>query len=417
MKTAACVLISVFLASATRAADLDWPEFRGPTQQGHSSSTNLPLTWSETEHVKFKTTIPGRGWSSPVIWGDQVWMTTALDQSHSMRAVCVDKNSGRIIHDVEVFHPQELQHTNAFNSLASPTPVIEKGRVYVSFGGYGSACLDTATGEPIWKSDELKIEHMEGPGSTPILYKDLYILQCDGVDTQFVAALDKMTGKLAWKTPRTTPFDFWIIGPFRKAFGTPIVIQADGKDQLISPAARRLYSYDPRTGTEFWHVDLEGRAYSTAPRPLFADGVVYACTGFEQAQLWAVKTQGASGDITKTHVLWKFKQGVPLRSSPILVDGLIYFTSDAGIARCVDARTGQQVWQNRIGPAYSASPIYADGRLYFFSERGQTTVLAPGREFKKLAENELGDGCLATPAISGSAFFIRTRTELYRVEQ
>lgn len=394
----------------------DWPGFRGPTGQGYSAAQNLPLTWSEQQNIKFKTEIPGRGWSSPVICGDQVWMTTATEEGHSLRAICVDKNSGRILHDVEVFHPARLQHSNALNSYASPTPVVEPGRVYVCFGAYGSACLDTSTGDPVWKNQDLTVFHMEGPGSSPIIYKDLYILHCDGMDLQYVAALDKHTGKIVWKTRRSTPFGL-TLPPFRKSYGTPLVIHADGKDQLISPAARRLYSYDPNTGQELWHVALDPPAYSTAPVPLFADGVVYACTGFEQAQLWAVRVEGASGDITKTNVLWKFNKGVPLRSSPILVDGLIYFTSDNGILRCLDAKTGKQIYLTRLGMAFSASPIYADGHLYFFAEDESSYVLAPGPQFKQLARNQLNDGCMATPAISGSAMFIRTKTHLYRVEK
>ncbi|HSZ58024.1 MAG TPA: PQQ-binding-like beta-propeller repeat protein [Tepidisphaeraceae bacterium] len=403
-------------ATSKPAQTLDWPGLRGPTGQGRADAAKLPLTWSETQNVRFKTEIPGRGWSSPVICQNQIWMTTATEEGHSLRAICVDKESGKILHDVEVFRPETLQHSNDFNSYASPTPVIEPGRVYVCFGAYGSACLDTSTAEPIWKNEELKLYHMEGPGSSPVLYKDLYILHCDGMDVQYVAALDKQTGKIAWRTRRSTRFGF-TLPPFRKAYGTPLIVEVDGKDQLISPAARRLFSYDAQTGTELWHVDLEPPAYSTAPVPVFADGVVYACTGFEQPQLWAVRVTGASGDVTKSNVLWKFKKGVPLRSSPILVDGLLYFTSDGGILRCLDAKTGQPVYQTRLGDAYSASPIYADGRLYFFSQDSGSFIVKPGRSFELLAHNDLTDGCMASPAVSGSALFVRTKSALYRIDK
>jgi outer membrane protein assembly factor BamB len=398
------------------AQSFDWPGFRGPSGQGYADAKDLPVTWSETQNVKFKTAIPGRGWSSPVIYVDQVWMTTATEDGHSLRAICADKNSGKILQDVEVFHPGILQHSNALNSYASPTPVIESGRVYVCFGAYGSACLDTATGEVVWKNEELKLYHMEGPGSSPVLYKDLYILNCDGMDLQYVAALDKRTGKVAWKERRATPFGF-TLPHLRKSYGTPLVVHVDGKDQLINPAARRLFSYDPQTGGELWHLDFEPPAYSIAPAPVFADGVAYVCTGFDQAQLWAVRMTGATGDATKTSVLWKFKKGVPLRSSPILVDGLLYFTSDGGILRCLEASTGVQVYQTRIGDAYSASPIYADGRLYFFSEDSGSFVVEPGRTFKLIAHDELEEGCMATPAVSGNALFVRTKMALYRIQQ
>ena len=408
-----------WLIAGAKGAEMDWPQFRGPDGQGHSSAVNLPINWSETQNVKYKTEIPGRGWSSPVIAGDQIWMTTATQEGHSLRAICVEAKSGKIVRDVEVFHLEAPQRINAFNSYASPTPVIDGDRVYVCFGAHGSAALEAASGRVIWTNQELKINHMEGPGSSPVIYKNLFILHCDGSDEQYVAALDKETGKLAWKTPRTTPFSFWVIGPLRKAYGTPLIIHADGKDQLISPATRRLYSYEPQSGRELWHVDLDPPAYSIAPRPVFGNGVVYVCTGYDKGQLWAIRVDSAQGDVSKTHVLWKFTNGVPLISSPILIDGLIYFASDNGIARCVDARSGQQLWQSRIGSAFIASRIYAEGRIYFFlnDDQGTTKVLKPGREFVVLAENELGEGCLATPAISGSAILVRTRTHLYRIEK
>src|SRR5258706_1465344 len=404
------------------AADDAWPEFRGPTQQGHAASADPPLKWSDTgaqkTNIKYMTEIPGRGWSSPVVLGDQVWMTTATLDGHLLRALCVNKESGAFVHDVEVFHVQNPARINAFNSYASPSPVIEKGRVYVCFGAEGSACLDTATAKPIWKNEELRISHMEGAGSSPVIYRDLYLLHCDGTDKQFVAAFDQETGKLAWKKDRDTPFPWYLLGPFRKAFGTPLIIQVDGKDQLISPAARRLYSYDPLTGDELWHVDLEAPAYSTAPRPVFANGILYICTGYDRAQLWAIRVDNKSaGDVTATHVLWKLTKGVPLKPSPLLVGDELYIVSDDGIAKCVDAKTGNELWHARVGTRFSASPVDAKGRIYFFDEGGRSIVLQAGRQFKILAENSLESGCVATPAFSGKAIFLRSKTHLYRVEE
>jgi outer membrane protein assembly factor BamB len=409
---------------STDAAEDAWPEFRGPTQQGHAPGTDPPLKWFQGaapdpgRQIKFKTEIPGRGWSSPVVLGDQIWMTTATDDGRSLRAICCNKDSGKITQDVEVFHVDSPESINAFNSYASPSPLIEKGRVYVCFGSEGNACLDTATGKPLWKSQELRVDHMEGPGSSPVIVGDLYILNCDGVDAQFVAALNKGTGKLVWRKDRTTPFPATMPPMRRKAYGTPIVVHFDGKDQLISPAARRVVSYDPLTGTEIWHVDLEPPAYNVVPRPIFADGIVYLCTGYDNAQLWAVGLDAKSvGDVTASHVLWKCNRGAPLKPSPLVIGSELYFVSDTGIARCIDAKTGTQIWQARIGAAFTASPVDANGRVYFFGEGGRSIVLQAGREFKVLADNYLdGGGCLATPAFSGKAIFLRSRTHLYRIE-
>jgi outer membrane protein assembly factor BamB len=412
------------MIQSTHAAGDAWPEFRGPTQQGHAPGTDPPLKWFQGaapdtgRQIKFKTEIPGRGWSSPVVMDDQVWMTTSTDDGRSLRAICCNKETGKITQDVEVFHVDNPESINAFNSYASPSPIIEKGRVYVCFGSEGSACLNTATGKPLWKSQELRVDHMEGPGSSPVIVGDLCILNCDGVDAQFVAALNKRTGKLVWRKDRTTPFPPTVPPMRRKAYGTPIVVHVDGKDQLISPAARRVISYDPLTGTEIWHVDLEPPAYNVVPRPIFADGIVYLCTGYDNAQLWAVALDAKSaGDVTTSHVLWKCNRGAPLKPSPLVVGSELYFVSDTGIARCLDARTGTQIWQMRIGAAFSASPVDANGRVYFFGEGGRSIVLQAGREFKVLADNYLeGGGCLATPAFSGKAIFLRSRTHLYRIE-
>lgn len=391
-----------------------WPQFRGPTQEGHSDVTGLPVKWSEVQGVKFKTPIHGEGWSSPVVWGRQVWMTTAAEGGHSLRAVCVDRDSGEITHDVEVFRLEKLEPKNSFNSYASPTPVLEEGRVYVSFGTYGSACLDAATGKPVWKNQDLKLDHKEGPGSSPVLYKDFFILHCDGTDVQFVAALNKHTGTLAWKTDRTTDFGNKP-GDLRKAYNIPLIITENGRDRMISVGAYRVFCYDPNDGTELWSCAIPG--FSVVPRPVYADGVVYVCTGYMTPELWAIRT-GGSRDVSDTHVLWKMKQGVPAKPSLLLIDGALYFVADTGIARCVDAKTGRTLWQERLEGKYTASPVYADGHIYFFSEQGLTTVMRPSREGPQVVgENELDGRFMASPAVVEKALFLRTDKALYRVER
>ncbi len=402
----------LLFVGVTRAGD-DWPRFRGPTGQGTSDSVGLPETWSESRHVKWKTAIPGQGWSSPVILGDQIWLTTATEAGHSMRAVCVDRETGKVVRDVEVFRVAKLEPKHDFNSYASPTPVLEAGRVYVSFGNYGNACLDAATGKPVWVSHELKLQHKEGPGASPILHGEHFILHCDGTDAQYVAALDKRTGKLAWKTPRSTDFGDKP-GPYRKAYSTPLIVNVGGRDLLIGTGAFRAFAYDPADGREVWSLALPG--FSNVPPPVAGHGLVYLATGYNPPELWAVRPDGR-GDVGPTHVAWRATGGMPAKPSPLLVGDEIYVVADNGVARCLDARTGKEHWKQRLEGAYTASPIAADGRLYFVNEGGLATVVKPGRTFESIAENELEGRFLASPAVSGRAIFLRSDTHVYRIEK
>ena len=405
-------LIWLLALTSTLMAGDNWPQFRGPSGQGHSDARGLPLSWSETENVTWKVPIPGRGWSSPVVQGNQIWMTTALDEGHSLRAICVDRASGRLLHNVEVFAPADPPEKNAKNSYASPTPVVEEGYVYVHFGTMGTACLDTSAGSIVWKNDELKLDHKEGPGSSPIMYGDLLILNCDGMDVQYVAALDKRTGRVVWRQDRqgaNAPDP-----DQRKAYSTPLVIRFDERDELVSTGADRVVAYDPANGHRLWWVDYDG--YSNVPRPLFAHGLVYIATGFNTPELLAIRP-GGRGDVTETHVVWRFNSQVPKKPSPLLVGDEIYMTSDKGVATCLDAHTGAPVWRERLGGNHSASPVFADARIYFFSEEGHTSVLRRGREFSLLATSEIDSGIMASPAVVGRALLLRSETHLYRIER
>lgn len=380
----------------------DWPQFRGPTGQGTSEEQGLPFKWSETTNVRWKVPIPGKGWSSPVIQGDRIWLTTATEDGKSLRALSVDRNTGAIIQNVEVFQLKSAKLTNSKNSFASPTPVIEGDRVYVHFGAFGTACISQA-GEIIWK---IKLEYdngQHGTGGSPVLYDDLLILSCDGNDVQFVVALDKLTGKVRWKKSR--------VG--YQAYSTPLTVKLAAGDQVISPGAFRTVSYDPRNGKELWQVTY-GEGFSNVPRPVYGDGLVFICTGFQQASLLAVRLDG-KGDITKSKVVWKLDRGVPLTPSPLLVGNELYFVTDNGIATCVDAKTGKEYWRARVGGNHSASPIYADGRIYFLSEEGESVVLAAGQQLKHLATNQLDGRTLASMAVSSGSIFIRSETHLYRL--
>ncbi|MCH8829381.1 MAG: PQQ-binding-like beta-propeller repeat protein [Planctomycetes bacterium] len=336
-----------------------------------------------------------------------------IESDRSLRAICVDAVSGKILHDLEVFRPDELMPKQSKNSYASPTPVIDGERVYVSFGTYGTACLDAESGRILWKNNELTLDHGVGPGSSPMIYRDLLILNCDGMDVRYVAALDKHTGRLVWKTDRDLSIPVNKNADLRKAFGTPLVIQNGGRDVLISNGAYQVSAYEPLTGKEIWVVEYDG--FSNVPRPLFAHGLIYICTGFMAPQIWALRP-GGQGNVTDTHVAWRVKKQVPLNASPVLVGGELYMVSDKGILTCLDAKTGKTIWKNRIGGEFSASPVHADGHLYWFDEEGITTVIEPGTTFKQIARNSLGDGFMASPAIVDHAFYLRSRSHLYRVE-
>lgn len=382
----------------------DWPEFRGPNGQGHSDARGLPLTWSETQNVRWKVLIPGKGWSSPVIGGSRIWLTTATEEGRSLRAIAVDPQTGEIIKNIEVIRLEHPGSINIKNSYASPTPVLEQDRIYVHFGAFGTACL-TQSGDIVWKTRLNYDNGQHGPGGSPVLYEDLLIVSCDGLDVQYVVALDKRTGKIRWKKPRNG----------YQAYTTPLIIRLPEGDQVVSPGALRAIAYEPETGRELWYVNY-GEGFSNVPRPVYGKGLVYICTGFQEPSLLAVRLDGR-GDVTRSHVAWILNRGVPLTPSPLLVEENLYMVNDNGIATCVDAETGKVYWRTRIGGNYSASPVYADGRIYFLSEEGETVVIAPGRRFKKLAVNRLDGVTLASMAVSDSSIYIRTQTHLYRLSR
>ena len=415
-------VLFTILALAVMRVDAQWPQFRGPEGNGTTSSTKLPLTWSEESNVRWRTEIHGKAWSSPVVIGGQVWLSTATPDGRELSALALDVESGKIIHDLKVFTVENPQVGHEFNSYASPTPVAEPGRVYINYGSAGTAALDTSTGKILWERRDLECDHFRGAGSSPILFRNLLIMHFDGIDVQYVVALDKDTGKTVWKTPRSIDFKDLEAngkpkgdGDFRKAYATPTIIDVGGQPLLVSLGGKAIYGYDPMTGKERWRVE-ERRSHSASTRPVAGLGMVFYPTGWESTQLLAIRPDGA-GDVTATHVVWRLTRGVPNKPSILFVDGLIYMINDTGIASCVDAKTGTLVWQSRVAGTFSASPLYAAGRIYLFDEDGKTTVLEAGREFKVLAENLLDNGFMASPAVVGDALILRTSRDLYRIEQ
>jgi len=426
------------LSQGSLSAGDEWPQFRGPDGTGHSSAMGLPLKWSESENITWKTAIPGDGHSSPVISGDQIWLTTALvneiseeEQKRrlesapnprgleiaggvSLRAICVDRKTGKLLRNLELFNVENPGPIHSLNSYASPTPAIDGGRVYVHFGTYGTACVEMESGRVVWKDDSLNIDHQNGPGASPIVWKNLLIVHYDGIDRQFVAAREKRTGDLAWKVKRSGRLPQKHV--FQKAYATPHVIEETDPPQLISPGSDWVYSYNPATGEELWRANYGKLGFSTVPRPVVGHGMVYIITSFVKSRLLALKYDG-QGDVSETHVVWKSDRQVPQKPSALLVGDELYLVNDNGVGTCLDARTGEEHWTARLGGQYSASPVYGDGRIYAFSQDGKTLVLKPGNEYEVLAENHLDAGFMASPAVAGKALFLRTETHLYRVEE
>ncbi len=407
---------ALLLAAAAVHAS-DWPQFRGPTGQGHAPDGPVPLTWSETENVAWKAPVPGRGWSSPVIADGLVWLTTAVtdrEAGTSLRLLAYDAGRGEAAMDVEVFAISDTTLLNQKNSFASPTPAIDPGgqRVYVHFGAQGTAAVAAggeSAGEVLWRT-RFPYTSQHGNGGSPILHDGLLIVSIDGYDTAYLVAVDAATGKERWRSVRQAPIS--------QAYSTPLTIRVENgeqAEQIVNVSAFRASAHEPATGREIWRVEYPG-GFSNVSRPVYGHGLVYLSTGFNEPLLLAVRPTG-TGDVTNSEVAWRLRRGAPLTVSPLLVGDALYTVTDNGITTCIDALTGEIRWQHRLGGNHSASPIHAGGRIYFQNEEGVTTVIAPDAEFEQLARNELDGATLASIAVSGGAFFIRTGSHLYRVEQ
>jgi outer membrane protein assembly factor BamB len=404
--------LALTVLTSIRAGGEFWPQFRGPQGAGHSYASGLPLNWSECENIRWKTPIHGKGWSSPVVWNDQIWLTTARADGRELYGVCVDRCTGSIVYDVLLFTDEKPAFCHAFNSYASPTPVIEEGRVYLHFGSAGTACVDTSTGKTLWTRRDFPCNHWRGPGSSPVLFGDLLFLTFDGYDHQYVVALNKFTGATVWRKERSIDYRTGN-GDLKKAYGTPTIVEVAGHPQLVSPSAVGTIAYDPLTGNEIWTVRHGGM--NVAQPPLHGNGMFYLCTGDGGFRLYALRDDG-KGDVTASHIAWKYAKNAPSRCGPLLANGHLFFNNEHGVVTCLDANTGNEVWTQRLNGHFSASPLYAGGRLYFFSEDGPTYVVAAGKEWQLLATNTLDDGFMASPAVAGKSLILRTKTHLYCVE-
>jgi hypothetical protein len=432
MKAVYPFTLSLILSFSTQA---DWKQWRGPTGQGHANA-KLPTQWSETKNVTWRTPIPGKGWSSPVIEGNQIWLTTAFETPASeaetkerlknntgsvpvhvlskvrLHAICVDKRTGKLVHNIEVITKEDPQWVHKLNSYASPTPIIENEKIYCHFGAYGTTCVDAKTGKVIWKNQRIQVMHENGPGSTPVLFEDALIFHMDGSDKQFVVALDKKTGKEKWRSIRSGTMHE---NPqLKKSYGTPIIEKIEGTSTLLSPGSNWLYAYDPTSGKELWKVEYGGLGFSLVPRPVTGHGMIFMSTGFMRAKFLAIRYEKTA----KPDIAWSYSRGVPTQPSPLLVGDEIYFvTESGGLVTCLDAHSGEKLWIERIGGNYSASPTFANGKIYFHSREGETTVLQAGKEFKVLAKNKLDGQHMASASVDGDALILRTDKAVYRIEQ
>ena len=421
MKVQPLCIFALIFATSTVAAEISWPEYRGPNHDGSADESNLPLKWDEKNGVRWKIPIHGRGWSSPVVKENQVWITTATPDGKELYALCVDGNSGKLLFDKKVFQVDEPQFAHRFNSYASPSPVIDGNFVYISFGSPGTACIERKSKRVVWQRTDFVCDHFRGAGSSPFIYKNLLILTMDGADHQFLVALDKHNGKTVWRTERSTNFGDLDPntgkpkrgGDFRKSYATPVVARFEGKDQLISPGAKAVFAYEPMTGKEIWQVQYEN--HSSASRTLLAGGLALVCTGYSKAEMIGIKL-GGKGNITNTHLKWSLRKGAPNKPSSVMYLEHLYTVTDGGVASCINPRAGEILWQHRIGGEFSASLLRSKNKIYCFDQSGTCTIIkASEKECRVIAKNKLSDGFMSSPAVLNDDLILRTKTHLYRI--
>jgi outer membrane protein assembly factor BamB len=408
------ILISGNLANGQQN---NWTHFRGNHLKGISKQTGVPVSWNDSVNVEWKTKIKGKGWSSPVVYGNQVWLTTATENGKQMFGICLDSKTGKEIFNIKLFEPETILPKHEINSYASPTPCIELGFVYFHFGSYGTACVRTNDGSIAWKRTDLKCEHAQGPGASPILYRNLLILHLEGTDKQYIAALNKRTGKTVWLKYRPKELYDKLEPIGRKAYITPIIINVIGKDLMISNGSAVCIAYEPETGNEVWRV-VQGED-STISMPFFEEGVVFFYTSFvtpkvgeKYCELLAVDPTD-TGDVTKTNVLWRFSSPILQLLTPVVKDGLIYTVDTMSNLFCIDSKTGKTVYTSRLTGKFNSSPIYAGGNVYFTSTTGETIVIKAGRKLEIISRNKLKGDVFATPAITNNSIIMRVGSYLY----
>jgi outer membrane protein assembly factor BamB len=413
------------------AADpLPWPDRGGPTLNSHApeaEARGLPVEWDEAsgKNLAWKIELAGLGHSTPVIGEGRLWVTSATEDGKEQFVYAIDPVSGKILLHEKLFDnpdPEPLGGAVGVNTYASPSCVLEPGAVYVHFGSYGTARLDPATGKKVWERRDISCRHFRGPGSSPVLFEDLLLLTFDGIDRQFVTALDKNTGKTVWLTPRTTDFKDLtadgkpkLDGDLRKAYHTPALAKVGDRTQMISVGSRAAFGYDARTGAEIWTIEHDD--YNASSRPLLAPGKVFVHTGSRSANLIALSLdESTRGNLTHgPKILWDRSAGNSDLSAPVLADGRIYLATPTGVLTCLDATSGKEVRSERIGGTYVPNLIVANGHLYAFNREGVCTVFKLGETFTKVAVNKLSGTFFSSPSVAGGALFIRSKTHLHRI--
>ena len=402
-------IISLAVCFLSVASAENWPGFRGPTRQGVSSETDLPLRWSQGSNVLWKTPTTGSAWSSPIVWGDRIFLTTAEDGGSSCHVLSLDARTGKVVWDKHVFDQQTLTKRRQ-NSYASPTPVTDGNSVFAVFADGSIVALDF-DGNVLWRNRNFEFFSEHGLGASPILHKNLLIMAFDpssrtGREQKIgwkvpwegaaIWALEKETGELVWEARR---------GPSRLAHVTPNLMQVEGKVQLISAAGDVIQGFDPDSGDRLWSVYAQGEG--VAPSIVVGGGLAYTISGFEATKIRAVAPGG--------RVVWEQTRSASHIPSMIYDVGLLYNIHENGVATCMDATTGEVIWQERVGGKHWASPVLAGGRLYFLSEEGETIVIQVGREYKELARNRLDEHTQASMAVSSGRFYIRTADHLWAI--
>lgn len=393
-----------------------WPEFRGPTAQGHADARGLPTEWSPEKNIVWRTELPGRAWSSPVLAQGRIILTNAVPingtdetQGVSLRVCTVDPTTGKPGWDTGIFQvtDETALRMHRKNSQASPSVVYEAGRIYAHFSHHGTACLDE-TGRILWTNQEHHRKSKHGTGGSPVIVDDLLVFHNDCDETPGVVALDKATGKTRWRVARPATE-----AESKFSFCTPLVIEVQGRKQIISPGSGVVQALNPADGSEIWHV-LYASGYSVVPRPVSAHGMVFLSSGYNKPVGYAIRVDGR-GDVTGTHVAWTTNKHVPHNPSMLVVGDELYMLDDGGFLSCLDARSGTLHYQERLLGPCSASLLFADDRIYAIDELGKAAVVAPGRTFRVLATSELREKTLASMAVCDSDLLIRTEKAIYRI--
>ncbi len=412
------VIAITILAVSCVKSQADWTHFRGSSLDGIAAPGEYPTSWKDSTNIRWIAPEDGRGWSSPVVLDGQVWLTSASANGQEMYAVCIDMESGNQLFRTELFTPDSIYRKHAVNSYATPTPAIEKGFLYVHFGRYGTACINTKTGEKVWERTDLQCEHVQGPGSSLFLHGEKLIVHIEGTDVQDIYALDKRTGETIWKTSRNPDFYKHLADIGKKAYTTPIVITVDGRELLISNGSAVANAFDIETGEEVWHIPFGED--STVAMPAEYNGKIYFYTSFETqdngeriCELWAVDPRG-KGDLTG-NILWKHTSPLLQLSTQVIAEGLLYTVDSRSNLQCMDPETGEVIWSEKLKGKFNSSPIAANGNIYVSTIRGETIVFKQGRSFDMVAENKLEGEIWATPAFVDGSILMRTSKGLYRI--